>query len=191
MEAADISDIRKIRLVQEGQAEHYAPLVTKYMSRAQGVAMQFVQNAEDACELVQDAFVKSFRAIARFDTNQRFFPWFYRILKNTCLSHLRKKKLKNTFSITAREDGGDDFQIEDDSTILPDENLVKSDVRKAFWRAYELLPKNDKEILKLYHFDDLEYSEIAQTLEIPIGTVMSRLFHARRRLRERLEPYLG
>lgn len=191
MEAADISDIRKIRLVQDGQAEHYAPLVTKYMSRAQGVAMQFVQNAEDACELVQDSFVKSFRAIARFDTNQRFFPWFYRILKNTCLSHLRKRKLGRTFSISSKEEGGDDFQIEDDSALLPEEHLVRSDVRMAFWRAYELLPPKDKQILKLYHFDDMEYSEIAKTLQIPIGTVMSRLFHARRRLRERLEPFLA
>ncbi len=190
MEAADVSDIRKIRLVQSGQPEHYAPLVHKYMSRAQGVAMQFVQNAEDACELVQDAFVKSFRAIARFDTNQRFFPWFYRILKNTCLSHLRRRKGAKTISISAPNEDSVDLSIEDEKTPQPDDWMVRGDVRRAFWCAFEKLPPKDREILALRHFDELEYHEIATQLSIPIGTVMSRLFHARRRLREKLEPHL-
>jgi RNA polymerase sigma-70 factor, ECF subfamily len=190
MEAADISDIRKIERVQGGEPEAYEPLVKKYMSRAQGVAMQFVQNAEDSCELVQDAFLKSFRAIARFDTTQRFFPWFYQILKNTCLSHLRRKKLARTYSMSGKDEDTEDMQVEDESTVHPADDMVRGDVRREFWRAYELLPPRDREILALYHFEQLEYQQIATKLGIPIGTVMSRLFHARRRLRERLEPHL-
>ncbi len=193
MEAADISDIRKIRLVQAGQDEYYAPLVNKYATRAQAVAMQFVQNAEDACEVVQDAFVKSFRAIARFDTNQRFFPWFYRILKNTSLSHLRRKRgpaTLKTVSISPIDEDSSEMPLADDSALRPDDDLVRGDLRREFWKAFELLPKNDREILALRHFKELEYHDIATELDIPIGTVMSRLFHARRRLRERLERHL-
>ena len=94
------------------------------------------------------------------------------------------------FSITAKEDGAEDFPLEDDSTASPEDSLVGGEVRREFWRAFELMPPKDREILALRHFRDLEYHEIAEELRIPIGTVMSRLFHARRRLRERLEPHL-
>jgi RNA polymerase sigma-70 factor, ECF subfamily len=187
MDAADLSDIRKIRLIQAGQADLYEPIVRKYMRRAHSVAMQFVANAEDALELAQDAFLKTFRSLDRFDTTQRFFPWFHRILRNTCISHLRRKRLR-TFSISAREHGGDDYAIEDLSTVPVEQALVGGELREEFWAAFRELSARDREILALRHFDDLQYQDIADALQIPIGTVMSRLFHARRRLRDRLAP---
>lgn len=190
MDAADASDIRAIRLVQEGRREAFEALVRKYMRRAHGVAMQFVQNSEDALELVQDSFLKSFRAIGRFDTNQRFFPWFYRILKNTCLTFLKRKGLVRQYSLTSKDPDESDYELADEASVPPEAMLVGGEFREQFWEAYEKLGLKDREILALRHFQEMSYQEIADTLEIPIGTVMSRLFHARRKLREKLEPYL-
>ena len=190
MEAADASDIRRIRLVQSGRNDAFEGLVQKYMRRAHGVAMQFVQNSEDALDLAQDAFLKSFRAIGRFDTDQRFFPWFYKILKNTCLTFLKRKGLVRSYSLSAPDEDGSDYQLVDEASVSPDSVLVQGELRDEFWRAYEKLSLKDREILALRHFQELSYQEIADALDIPIGTVMSRLFHARRKLRERLDPYL-
>ncbi|MFG0320400.1 MAG: RNA polymerase sigma factor [Planctomycetota bacterium JB042] len=189
-DAADASDIRVIREVQAGRREAFESLVRKYMRRAHGIAMQFVQNSEDALDLSQDAFLKSFKAIGRFDTNQRFFPWFYRILKNTCLTFLKRRGLVRRLSLSATPDGEPDYELVDDAAVQPSAVLSSGELREQFWQGYEKLAMKDREIIALRHFQEMSYQEIADTLEIPIGTVMSRLFHARRRLKERLEPHL-
>lgn len=190
MEAADASDIRYIELVQSGRRDAFESLVRKYMRRAHGIAMQFVHNSEDALDLSQDAFLKSFKAIGRFDTNQRFFPWFYKILKNTCLTFLKRKGRVRKLSLSATEEGDSDYELVDEKAVAPEAMLVSGEVREQFWEAYQKLSMKDREILGLRHFQELSYQEIADALEIPIGTVMSRLYHARRKLRERLDEYL-
>ncbi len=189
---ADASDIRIIREVQAGHREAFESLVRKYMRRAHGIALQFVHNSEDALDLSQDAFLKSFNAIGRFDTDQRFFPWFYRILKNTCLTFLKRRGLVRRFSISSGwTDDEPDYELVDPRAVQPHAVIVSGELRDEFWEAYNRLSFRDKEILALRHFQEMSYQEIADTLVIPIGTVMSRLFHARRKLRERLEPHLG
>jgi len=190
MEAADASDIRIIREVQAGHREAFETLVRRYASRAHGIAMQFVQNSEDALDLSQDAFLKSFRAVDRFDTEQRFFPWFYKILKNTCLTFLKRKGLVRSFSLSAAGEGEADYQLVDEAAVPPHAMLVQGELREEFWSAYSTLSLRDREILTLRHFQEQSYQEIADTLEIPIGTVMSRLYHARRKLRRKLETHL-
>lgn len=189
-EAADASDIRVIREVQAGRREAFESLVRKYMRRSHGIAMQFVHNSEDALDLSQDAFMKSFKAIGRFDTNQRFFPWFYRILKNTCLTFLKRRGLVRRLSLSATPDGESDYELVDEAAVQPTAVLAAGEMREKFWEIYERLPMRDREILALRHFQEMSYQEIADTLEIPIGTVMSRLFHARRKLKEKFEPHL-
>ena len=190
MEAADASDVRIIREVQAGHREAFETLVRRYMRRAHGIAMQFVQNSEDALDLSQDAFLKSFKAVDRFDTNQRFFPWFYKILKNTCLTYLKRKGLVRRFSLSGTEEGESDYQLVDEAAVPPHAVLVKGELREEFWKAYSALSLRDREILTLRHFQEQSYQEIAAILDIPIGTVMSRLYHARRKLREKLETHL-
>lgn len=187
---ADASDIRIIREVQAGHREAFETLVRKYMRQAHGIAMQFVQNSEDALDLSQDAFLKTFKAIGRFDTEQRFFPWFYRILRNTCMTFLKRRGLVRRCSLSATAEGEPDFELVDEATPPPHAVLISGELREEFWSAFNRIPLRDREILALRHFQEQSYQEIADVLGIPIGTVMSRLFHARRRLRERLEPYL-
>lgn len=190
MEAADASDVRIIREVQAGRREAFESLVRKYMRRAHGIAMQFVQNSDDALDLSQDAFLKTFKAVDRFDTNQRFFPWFYKILKNTCLTFLKRKGLVRRFSLSAGEDGEPDYQLVDEAAVSPHAVLAGGELREEFWKVFSKQSLKDREIISLRHFQELSYQEIADVLDIPIGTVMSRLYHARRKLREGLETYL-
>lgn len=190
MEAAESSDILIIREVQSGHRQAFESLVRKYMRRAHGIAMQFVQNSEDALDLSQDAFLKSFRAVDRFDTSQSFFPWFYKILRNTCLSFLKRRGLVKSFSLSAAGEGEPDYELVDESAPSPHAILAGGELREEFWKAFARLSLREREILALRHFQDMSYQQIAETLEIPIGTVMSRLYHARRRLRERLEACL-
>lgn len=194
MHAADTEDVALIQAIQAGSAGAFEGLVKRHLRRAHGIAANLVKNRDDAMDLAQDAFFKAYRALDRFDTKQRFFPWFYRILRNTCVSFLKRRGLVRMVSMNARAGGADgdelEFELVDERAVPAHAILAGCELRDEFWRAFETLPLRDREILALRHFQDLAYQDIADALEIPIGTVMSRLFHARRRLRERLEPHL-
>jgi RNA polymerase sigma-70 factor (ECF subfamily) len=154
------------------------------------VARALVGSNEDAMELCQEAFLKVYKARDTFREGESFNPWFHRIVRNTCYSFLRDKKRVRPmadFERAARDDGDDmDFGIVDDDAG-PTEATLSNERAQYFWRAFKTLSAHDREILALRHFKELSYKDIASALGIPQGTVMSRLFHARRRLREGLD----
>jgi RNA polymerase sigma-70 factor (ECF subfamily) len=172
---------------KQGDREAFDELVVRLRGRAFHVARSLVGSREDAMELCQDAFLKVFRARDSYQPEQAFLPWFHRILRNTCFSFLRKNRRLKKVSLTAPDDDGDDaeWQIVDDGPG-PTDGLERNETSEAFQRALARLSSRDREILALRHFKELSYREISETLELPEGTVMSRLFHARRRLREAL-----
>jgi RNA polymerase sigma-70 factor (ECF subfamily) len=187
---SEAEDARIIRQVQDGQREAFEVLVRKYMKRAHGIAIQMTGNGDDALDLAQESFLKAFRAMRTFDTAQRFFPWFYRILRNTCLTFLKRRGLVRKVSLSsgsAREEP--DWELVDPAGTPPEAVLCDGEMRERFWTAFRALGLREREILTLRHFEDLSYRDIADALEIPIGTVMSRLFHARRKLRDKLEAH--
>jgi RNA polymerase sigma-70 factor (ECF subfamily) len=181
---------RLMTAVKRGDREAFDDLVRSLRGRAYRVARSLVGSRDDAMELAQEAFLKVFRARESYREGDPFLPWFHRILRNTCFSFLRERGRIRRRSLSAPPPGADadegDWELED-AEPGPTE-LVERDERAAlFWKAFEALSARDREIVALRHFDELSYKELAATLEIPIGTVMSRLFHARRRLREALE----
>jgi len=183
---------RLMTAVQAGDIAAFDRLVEEVRGRAFHVARSLVGSREDAMELCQESFLKVFRARATYNPAQPFLPWFHRILRNTCFSFLRKHKRLKKHSLTTQTNEGDelDWEIVDPG---PDPSYGAEEVerKQLFQRAIGRLSARDREILALRHFRELSYSEIAVALEIPEGTVMSRLFHARRRLRETLGPLLG
>jgi RNA polymerase sigma-70 factor (ECF subfamily) len=176
---------------KRGDPAAFDLLVELLRPRAARVAMGFVGSREDALDLSQDTFLKVFRSRASFRESEPFLPWFHRILRNTCFSHLRKQgRLKPSQSPGA--DGDEpDFEIQDHEAEVPLECAAGSELARDFWVAFRGLSARDREILTLRHFHDASYGEIALSIGIPEGTVMSRLFHARRRLRDRLAPHLS
>lgn len=163
---------------QRGSREAFGIVVSTYMRRAYRAAIGLVGNREDAMDLSQEAFVKAFRAIRRFDPDRPFYPWFLRILRNCCYDWLRKKRARPASDYLDALPGG----------AAGPEVLAHRDEKKvAVWNAIRRLGDRDREIIVLRHFQHLSYKEIAETLGIPEGTVMSRLFTARSRLREELK----
>ena len=180
---------RLMLAAKDGDRTAFDTLVETVRGRAFQLARALVGSNDDAMELCQDAFLKVYRARETFREGQAFEPWFHRIVKNTCYSFLRdKKRVKPISDLASPGDEEDfDYQIVDDDAGPGDAS--ESGERAAFfWKAFRALSARDREILALRHFQERSYAEIARALGIPQGTVMSRLFHARRRLREALDP---
>ncbi|MBN1558792.1 sigma-70 family RNA polymerase sigma factor [candidate division KSB1 bacterium] len=177
------NDAHAIALCQAGNRMAYGFLVERYKERAYYSALGIVRSHEAALDLSQDAFVRAFRAIKRFDPAKKFYTWYYQILRNLCLNFIRdQKRHAKTFSEvdeTIRR-LTDETQ---DASVLAEQNELK----KALWEAMDDLKPQEREIIVLKDFQDLAYKDIAELLQIPIGTVMSRLFNARRALKAKLE----
>ena len=171
---------------KKGDREAFSFIVQKYMKPAYYVALGYVGTPEDALDLSQDAFVNAFRHIRRFDSTRSFFPWFYSILKNLCMNHLSRRKRRREDSIDgmAEEDGQVAIPV---VTVNPENEVVRRDLETKIGIALLRLRPKDREIIILQHFQDFSYQQIADLLGIPIGTVMSRLYSARRALRLELE----
>ncbi|HED66173.1 MAG TPA: RNA polymerase sigma factor [Planctomycetes bacterium] len=187
----DLLAIELMTAAKHGDSAAFDRLAERVRGRAFRVAHSLVGSTEDARELTQEAFLKTYRARETYRDGEPFLPWFHRILRNTCFSFLRKHKRLKKHSLSGEKDG-EEFEWEIESRDpSPTERPERDEVHAAFHEAFERLSARDREILSLRHFDDLSYREIAHALGIPEGTVMSRLFHARRRLRDALAPYLS
>jgi RNA polymerase sigma-70 factor (ECF subfamily) len=167
-----------------GDRKAFGQLVRAYQRRAYAAAYTLVGNRDDALELSQDAFVKAFKAMNRFDLSMPFYPWLHRIVRNTSLNHLKKKKRRGESSLDEMMESGFDTHA---PTLRPDDCATREELLKHIQRAMEQLTPEQQEILRLRHFMELSYGEIAASLDIPQGTVMSRLHGARKKLRTAVE----
>lgn len=177
---------RLMLATKAGDRQAFDALVEALRGRAFQVARSLVGSREDALDLSQEAFLKVFKARASFREGEAFLPWFHRILRNTCFSFLRQRGRLRRVSISGADEDGGDWELSDGGPP-PSAGLEARERVGAFQVALAQLTARDREILVLRHFQELSYRELAETLAIPEGTVMSRLFHARRRLREKLE----
>ena len=179
----DLDERALILRCQSGERDAFEPIVNRYMRRAAAFALGWTGSRDDALDLSQEAFARAFRAIARFDPERPFYPWFHRILKNLCLNHLGRASVRREVPLA------DGFAIIA-ANPSPERLAERAELREIVWSAIRRLSERDREILVLREFQDLTYAEIAAVLDIPRGTVMSRLHHARARLRALLAPIL-
>lgn len=166
-----MDDLTAIEKCQNGEREAFRFLVESYQKQAARHAVAILGNAEDALDAVQEAFLDAYQALKHFDKTRRFYPWFYVLLRNRC------------FKMTARRKETESFE---ETGILAPQPNVSREERFALEAALLALPKEDREIIALKYLDGLSYQEIADFLKIPRGTVMSRLFYARRQLQAKL-----
>ena len=184
---------RLMALAKQGDREAFDQLVGRLRGRAFHTALAWVGSREDALEQAQEAFLKTWRARDTFRDGEAFLPWFHRILRNTCFSLLRKQGRLRKSSLDGGVGGDGDeaeWEIASDEAS-PGEPLERQERALHLEQALSGASARDREILAMRHFQDLSYQEIADSLKIPVGTVMSRLFHARKRLRKGLERVLG
>lgn len=173
-----------IREAQRGEMGAFGLLVRNYQKKAYAIAYGFVGNREDALEMAQESFARAYKALGRFDATMPFYPWLYRIIKNTCLNHLKRRKRRGETSLDGLLEAGFDAAADGHG---PDGHAELGDLRAAIVRGLEGLSEEHREIITLRHLHEMSYLEIAECLGIPKGTVMSRLHAARRALRGRLE----
>lgn len=177
--------------VQAGDPQAFETLAHSLRSRAFQIAHSLVGSRDDALDMCQETFMKVFKARDSYDSNQPFLPWFHRILRNTCISFLRKHHRIRKTSLSIRNRDGEEGDLEiTDPGPAPDAGTLAEERSLLFRKALSTLSARDREILALRHFDELAYKQIAESLGIPEGTVMSRLYHARRRLRDAIGPHL-
>lgn len=171
-----------IRKCQAGQQQFYEPLVRAYEPEAQRVALGMMGDVDAARDAVQESFIKAYRAIDRFELGRRFGPWLIQIVRNQCRDALRRRKAgfeetRMTEVMTERLP----------SSSSPEADRGRGEAREIVWRGLGRISADHREVLVLKELEGLSYGEIAEAVGIPEGTVASRLFHARRALKEALE----
>ncbi|MBN1164127.1 MAG: RNA polymerase sigma factor [Candidatus Krumholzibacteriota bacterium] len=160
---------------KRGSVKAFEEIVDATRNRAYAVALGLVGNSEDARDLSQDSFIAAHRARGRFDVSKPFFPWFYRILRNRCLNFIRQRARRKEISM--------DVLMEKESPAAsPDTVLIGKERTERLWRALFRISPEHREIIVLRSIEELSYREISETLNISEGTVMSRLFYARKAL---------
>jgi RNA polymerase sigma-70 factor (ECF subfamily) len=186
-------DAAVIELAKQGDHEAFRVLVQRYQGRAYGLALRVLRDEERARDAVQDAFLKVYGSLGRFEGRSGFYTWFYRLVMNVCLD--MKRRDKSGRQVEWEEERA--VEIAEGAEALlpgsanpgrgePEAELERSELREVMSRAIEALPEQARRTLELREIDGLSYAEIAKALGVPKGTVMSRLFYARRRVQAAL-----
>jgi RNA polymerase sigma-70 factor (ECF subfamily) len=189
-------DAEIVSFCKKGNADAFEDLVKKYQKKMLNIAYRMIGNYEDACEIVQDAFVSAYKAISHFEGKARFSTWLYTIVINLSRNRLSRLKIqgnREAFSI-------DDPVLTDNGTLHAEpasnepsilERLERRDVQQKVQGCIDSLDTEFKEVLILRDTQGFSYEEISDMLKIPEGTVKSRLFRARDALRDCIKRVMG
>jgi len=181
-------DLLLIERCKRGDQQAYTLLLRKYQNSVYNLCRKMVRNPEEARDLSQEAFVKTFATLERYNPVYAFSSWLYKITANLCIDHIRKQRMK-MYSIDDPVDGDEGpiaRQLEDPGQ-RPDEASERAEIGTRIRAAIEKLPEHYRIILIMRHQEQLSYDEIAQKLAIPLGTVKARIHRAREGLREILQ----
>lgn len=165
-----MDDSIAIKRCQTGDTDAFRHLVERYQRQAIGHAISILGNREDALDAVQEAFIDAFRTLGTFDEARRFYPWFYVVLRHRC------------FKVAAERNASPVSPSGDLVMLAP---AVDQGIEQTVFveEALRRLTPEERELLLLRELDGLSYEELAERLSIPVGTIMSRLFYARKRFR--------
>ena len=182
-------DHELVRKALEGDQPAYARLRDKYWGSLNAMLYRMVRNREDADDLTQEAFIKAFRSLESFNFGYAFSTWLYRIASNNCIDYLRKKRLKTVpmdEPVTTRK-GEFERQYVDVNSPMPDGHITAAERSVILKKAIAELPEKYRLVIELRHVREMEYQDIAEELDLPLGTVKAHLFRARARLAKALQ----
>ncbi|UCD63790.1 MAG: RNA polymerase sigma factor [Candidatus Zixiibacteriota bacterium] len=178
------SDAALILDIKSGSKTALGKLVERHKKLAYRLALGLVGNKDDAYDISQEAFMRIYRSAKTYDSSQPFMPWFYTIIANLCRTWLRRRSSQERRMVSV-----DDVGYLLAATDNPESSLVKQESVECLRKALMELPFDDREIITLQHFRGMSYDEIARLLGIPRGTVMSRLYYARKKLARLMRHY--
>jgi len=186
----DVSELDLVKQCQAGQTEAFDELVNRYRSRVFAMIYNMVHNEQDAWDLAQDSFVKAWKSIKRFRGQSSFYTWLYRIVMNVTIDYARKRQIKS-----AGAEFNDAVELREiepaartapKSEPLPHRQMERGEIRARIDAAIAQLTPEHRAVILMKETEDMQYHEIADALGCSIGTVMSRLFYARKRLQNLL-----
>lgn len=186
------ADFEVVKRVQAGDVAAFDILIRRYRERVFGVVYNLTSNREDTADLVQDSFIKAFQSINRFQGQSSFFTWLYKISVNTTLSHLRKNRLRQFFSLEKVQEDGTSTEIlaQLTDTTGADRDAYLRELQEKLNEAMQKLSIKHRTVITLFEIDGLSHSEIAEVMDCSEGTVRSRLHYAKQFLQGELGKYL-
>jgi RNA polymerase sigma-70 factor (ECF subfamily) len=186
-------DAELLAQAAQGDTQAFRKLVERHQRRAHAVAFGLVRHHEDALEIVQEAFIRVFKHRAEFAGQASFSTWLYRIVFNLSIDQLRKRSPNKTvdFDDEVSMDGAATEWIPRRSEVDPWAQLDRKRLVMAVQAALDQLPAIHRAVILLRELEGFSYEEMAETLEVSKGTIMSRLFHARKKLQKLLREALG
>ncbi len=185
-------DLEKVREAQAGDRSAFDYLVERHKDIVYAVAYRFARDPDLALDLSQDVFIRAYRGLKSFKGRSSFSTWLYRIAMNTCIDYTRKRS-RSVDSQTVPEEVADyagSETIDAAGPREPDDVALSGELGEQIQKAIDALPSYHKSVFVLYEIEGLSYKEIAEVVGCSIGTVMSRLHYARKKLRAMLEPYV-
>ena len=186
-----------VQRVQAGDSAAFRTLFDKYHRRAFAVAMGVVKNEDDALDAVQHAFVKVHKNIHKFQGSSGFYTWLYRIVMNVSIDHVRRTSRRKSLDFDERalheesEVAGDGAMLPRVTNANPGKAALRAELGSAIQAALGELPEHHRAVIVLREIEGMSYEEMAEALDVPKGTIMSRLFHARKKMQTALAPYLS
>ena len=181
------SELALARRVRTGDAEAFATLIERHKRRAYAQALGIVRSREDALDLAHEAFMRAYAARETLDPERPFYAWLAQILRRLCFNFLRDASTRRRLMDVEGHDWL--LTVADRHHADPLQEAERAEARRQVAAAIDRLPPPEREVLVLKEFEELKYREIADVVGVPIGTVMSRLYSARRRLAEILEMH--
>lgn len=189
-DTASQSDEQLVRGAQRGDMMAFEELVARHRDKIYARAFSMMRNEDEATDLSQEAWVKGWQRLRQFQGESSFVTWMTRIVINLCLDQLRRQKRQRAESIEALEaESGGVERLMPAVTVNPTAGLERKELRQRIDRALAQLSMEHRTVLILHEFEDLEYKEIAKRMQCSIGTVMSRLFYARRKMANLMASY--
>ena len=203
MVSTDAEDLALVTAVKGGDRRAFKVLMQRYQRKVYAVAYGFLRNQEDALDVVQESFIKVHRYIGKFEGNSSFYTWLYRIVANLCIDHLRKAKRHRDVEfddgLRHGSKGGKGGTGEPPSDLLPylgqfgdpADMLRRKEILAAVEDSLEHLSDKHRAVIVMRELQGMSYEEMAQAMKCSKGTIMSRLFHARRNMQKLLTERLG
>src|SRR6516162_980848 len=187
---ADVSELDLVRRCQAGDTEAFDELVTRNRTRVFSMIYNMVHSEQDAWDLAQDSFLKAWKSIERFRGQSSFYTWIYRIVMNVTIDWLRKKHVKGAGAefddATLLKEVDPASKTVPKAEALPYETMERGEIRARIDQAIAQLSPEQRAVILMKEIEGMQYHEIAEALGCSIGTVMSRVFYARKKLQNLL-----
>lgn len=184
-------ETRLARLARKGDQRAFAEIVDLYKDKLYHLANRMTGNRQEAEDVVQETFLRVYKNLDRYDENQKFSTWIYRIATNLCIDRLRKRRAVYSLdSESADHDGLDGYSMMPSEERTPESELILTETQRLIRDAIETLPVKYKSIMILRYLQDLSLQEISDVLDMPVTTVKTRVHRGREFLRKKLEHKL-